>query len=417
MKILFVDDDAIARRGIVSKLDWKAWGWELIYAARDAMDALDYMSREQPDVILSDIKMPVMDGIQMALIARNYYPDIKYIFLSGYKEFEYAKQALKLNAVDYLNKPVDSAQLIQVLKEAQALVEKDKNANAILKDKYPFICRHYLSQMMQNHFREIDDSVFKAFDLNLSNGFGMAGFLDFKDTDPDIFSLPAKNALDQLCAALSQEFHGSIFMTTETMQIFFVFTCSELDQEEEFRVRLTDLETCVKDLLRKNAPWFPQPFFHYGTVIRSLNELYRSYESILRSIDCDTNLLLNQIKAYLEQNYGQEDLTLTKIAEHFYVNHCYLTSIFKDHFGINLYDYLIQTRMKKAAELILSTNKKVYEIAEAVGYKNSQYFSVSFKKYFNSTVMEYKKLHTRQSNFPLQAAAPQTHSATEQRDT
>ena len=106
------------------------------------------------------------------------------------------------------------------------------------------------------------------------------------------------------------------------------------------------------------------------------------------------NDLLAKVKSYLNQNYFVEDLSLTQIAEYFHVNHCYLTSIFKEKYGINLYDYLIQTRMKKAGELVCSTSKKVYEIAEEVGYKNSRYFSVVFKKYFGCTVLEYRKQHT-----------------------
>ena len=156
------------------------------------------------------------------------------------------------------------------------------------------------------------------------------------------------------------------------------------------------MEDCACKFLHHHFTGDWHPVFHYGTIIKNLNELYLSYESILNSINSETTNLLNQVKAYLEQNYWQEDLTLTKIADHFYVNHCYLTSIFKERFGINLYDYLIQTRMKKAGQLVATTNMKVYEIAEAVGYKNSQYFSVSFKKYFNCTVLQYKKKFQRE---------------------
>lgn len=389
-KILFVDDDAIARRNIATKIDWASYGWELVYTAKDAVEALEYIKQNQPDIILSDIKMPVMDGIQMALIARNYYPDIKYIFLSGYKEFEYAKQALKLNAVDYLNKPVEAAQLIEVLKEADRLSKKDKEANRILKDKYPFLKRHYLSQLMYHHFREIDDSVFKAFDINLSRGFGITGYLEFTAGDQADAKLPA-DVVAGLSPYLSSLYDGSFFMNMEDMQIFFIFTCCDMNSEKEFQVKIKELEGAVVRYLKLHHADFLKPAFHYGSVIRSLNELYLSYESILKSIDSDTSDLLADVKQYLDQNYHREDLTLTQIAEHFYVNHCYLTSIFKEKYGINLYDYLIQTRMKKAGELVASTNMKVYEIAEAVGYKNSQYFSVSFKKYFNCTVLQYKK--------------------------
>ena len=93
-KILFVDDDAIARRNIENRIHWAQNGMELIYSARDGIDALEYMKDHKPDIIISDIKMPVMDGIEMAMIAKDYYPDLKFIFLSGYKEFEYAQQDL-----------------------------------------------------------------------------------------------------------------------------------------------------------------------------------------------------------------------------------------------------------------------------------------------------------------------------------
>ena len=95
-KILFVDDDAIARRNIRTKIDWKSYNWELIYTAKDAVDALDFMKQNQPDIILSDIKMPIMDGIQMAMVARNYYPDIKYIFISGSVSYTHLTLPTKL---------------------------------------------------------------------------------------------------------------------------------------------------------------------------------------------------------------------------------------------------------------------------------------------------------------------------------
>ena len=93
-KILFVDDDAIIRRGISAKINWEENGWELLYTARDAMEALDFIKDNQPDIILTDIKMPGMNGTEMAAIAKDYYPNIKFVFISGYKDFEYAQQVL-----------------------------------------------------------------------------------------------------------------------------------------------------------------------------------------------------------------------------------------------------------------------------------------------------------------------------------
>ena len=80
-KIMFVDDDAIIRRNIANKIDWKGHGWELVYTARDPMEALDYLKNHEPDIILTDIKMPGITGIEMAAVAKDYYPNIKFIFI------------------------------------------------------------------------------------------------------------------------------------------------------------------------------------------------------------------------------------------------------------------------------------------------------------------------------------------------
>ncbi len=430
LKILFVDDDAIARRSIAAKLDWTAYGWELVHTAKNAVDALDFMKQTQPDIVLSDIKMPVMDGIQMAVIARNYYPDIKFIFLSGYKEFTYAKQALRLNAVDYLDKPIDAEHLISVLKEAEALCRQDREKNRILRDKYPSMRRHMLTQLMQKHFRGTGDSIFQALDLQLTGGFAAAGFVEVPGISSHMLSV-SSSAMEQLCMHLSRNFSGSVFLANcswaldnginefkkacadvtntdaaashipslsrpENLQSFFIFTACEADSEDAFGHSLSHFEACAQKLWQSAAPSAPALRFYYGIPVQNLNELYLSYESILQTLQQDTANLLEQVKNYLQKNYADEDLTLTQIADHFYLNHCYLTSIFKERFGINLYDYLIQTRMQKAGELALSSDKKVYEIAAAAGYKNSQYFSVSFKKYYGCTVMEYRQRNCRE---------------------
>lgn len=381
-KILFVDDDAIARRSMISKIKWNLYGWELMYTAKDAIDALDYIENHQPDIIICDIQMPVMDGIQMAVIIKNYYPEIKFIFLSGFKEFEYAKQAIKLNAVDYINKPIDDIQLIEVIKSAEKLYYKEVEQNKILKEKYPFVKRQYISKLLYENFQEIDESTFKAFDINITNGYGVVGFIDYSnyasETDLNDF-------ITILSSKLTEQNSGSFFLGMESQQIFVIYTLNNIKSEIDFHVHLKQLEIEVENYSQNY-----HPEFHYGSTMKNINELYKSYQNLLLDINSDTYVLLQKVKRYINENYSNPDLSLTMIASYFNVNHCYLTSIFKNQYQIALYDYLIQTRMQKAGELSKTTDMKVYEIADAVGYKNSQYFSISFKKYFNCTVSQYK---------------------------
>ena len=385
---MFVDDDAIIRRSIVNKIDWKNYGWELVYTARDPMEALDYLKDHQPDIILTDIKMPGISGIEMASIAMDYYPGIKFVFISGYKDFEYAQQVLKLNAVDYLTKPLEQQQLISVLKKAEELYIKDKKTEEILKEKYPQLKRKYISKLMRENFQNMDTSFFEEFDVNINNGYGIVSFIDIKFSEK-VSGEEKKDRVEKICSFLEGIYQGSIFFCMENFEIFSIYTDSTVEDESMFYENLVKLENIVTDFVQEKQGGGSVEFI-YGSLMHSLNDLYSSYQSALQKINSDIEHLLFEVRHYIEQNYSDCELSLVKIADYFNVNHCYLTSIFKKKFDINLYDYIIRVRMENASRLILKSDLKNYEIAEATGYKNPQYFSMSFKKYYNCTVTQYR---------------------------
>lgn len=387
MKILFVDDDAIARKSIASRIPWATYGWELLYCAKDGMDALKYMQNHQPDVILSDIKMPIMDGIQMAIIAKDYYPVVKFLFLSGHKDFEYAQQALQLNAVDYLTKPVMTENLIEALRKAEAIIRQEQKVTHVMEKGYPTIRRHFLSQLMFHNFTQADDTVFQAFDINLDGGFGTVGFVDLKSVE-HISAGELIALLQQGCQQFSEQFEGSFFIPIDTTQIFFIFTANNIPERADFQHKIQQMQSHLDAWFQTNLHLYGT--FYYGSFFQELNELYLSYQTAQKVRNNQTTDLLSQIRRYIQSEYNNSDLTLHSIANHFNINHCYLTSLYKDKYGINLYDYLIRVRMEKAAELLNTTDLKSYQIAELTGYSNSQYFSLSFKKYCGCTVTEYR---------------------------
>lgn len=387
LKILFVDDDAIARKNMFQRIDWKAYGWELIYTARDAVEALDYIKRDEPNIIISDIKMPIMDGIEMARIAKEYYPDIFFIFLSGYKEFEYAKQALELQAIDYLNKPINNEELIKVIQKAEEQYFRIQETKKIVSERYPLIKRHYISKLMYNSFQEADDDVFKAFDININAGYGIAMFMDIKGIAEDV-EIP-KLFLMEYCTQLTKQYKGSLFFAIDESQIFVIYTKANCTSKDKFKESVLELESEISQYIKFN--FHVTPVFYRGTIMSDINGLYDSYQRALQEKNGEINQLLSSVKRFIETNFSNPDLSLTQIAENFNINHCYLTRLYKEQFGINLYDYVIQVRMEKAAEYLKTTDLKSYEIAEATGYRNSQYFSMSFKKYYGCTIRDYKK--------------------------
>ena len=213
----------------------------------------------------------------------------------------------------------------------------------------------------------------------------------------ELLPLEVQNKIETICTLLETIYHGSFFFCMDNLQIFMIYTDSYSDTEEAFYRRLAGMEETLNRLVKEQMGGGSSSFI-YGSLMHSLNDLYASYQNALQKINSDVDQLLLEVRKYIEQNYSDCDLSLGKIAEYFNVNHCYLTSIFKKKFDINLYDYIIHVRMENASRLILQSKLKNYEIAEATGYKNPQYFSMSFKKYYNCTVTQYRQTMEQKEN-------------------
>lgn len=114
-RILVVDDEKFIRKSICNRMDWAAFGIEVAGEAANGREALEQIESLRPQIVLADIRMPVMDGIAFITEAKKRYPQVHYILMSAYSDFEYAKQAIRLGVEDYILKPVKIAELEEVL--------------------------------------------------------------------------------------------------------------------------------------------------------------------------------------------------------------------------------------------------------------------------------------------------------------
>lgn len=118
MKLLIVDDEELTRTGLIAALNWKALGITEIYQAADGVEGLAVAAEHQPDIVLCDVRMPRMDGITMLERLEAQYPDIAAIFMSGYSDKEYLKAAIKLKAINYIEKPIEPKEIQAAVKLA-----------------------------------------------------------------------------------------------------------------------------------------------------------------------------------------------------------------------------------------------------------------------------------------------------------
>ena len=128
-RIILVDDEEEVRKSIIRKIDWQAVGFTVVGDAENGEDALEKLEALEPDVVLTDIRMPYMDGLTLAEKIRQRYPSMKIVIFSGYDDFDYAKRAIKLNVTEYILKPVNVEELTAIttsLSVATTLAENDE---------------------------------------------------------------------------------------------------------------------------------------------------------------------------------------------------------------------------------------------------------------------------------------------------
>lgn len=126
LKIFLAEDEVVVRETIKRMIPWEELGFELVGEAADGEMALPLLIRQQPDLLITDIKMPFMDGLTLARLAKKEIPGLKVVILSGYDDFNYAKQAIGIGVEDYLLKPITKNALIELLSEIRSRYEHEK---------------------------------------------------------------------------------------------------------------------------------------------------------------------------------------------------------------------------------------------------------------------------------------------------
>ena len=161
--VLLVDDEEDVVEAIIQKIDWGGLGYSLLGYAKNGLEALEIAEEKQVDVVLTDIKMPYMDGLTLSHKLKELYPSVKIIIFSGFDEFEYAKEAIRLEAEEYMLKPVDSAELSRIFKKVHERLDEEfdekQNINR-LKNYYmeglPILQESFYTSLIEGNVRQED---------------------------------------------------------------------------------------------------------------------------------------------------------------------------------------------------------------------------------------------------------------------
>lgn len=128
-KIIIVDDEVLIRNGLRNYFPWESVGFEVVASFENGKLALDYINENRVDVMITDIKMPFMDGLELASLVHENYPDLTTIFLTGHRDFDYAQKAIKYNVKRYIVKPTKYNELFKIFTELRDELDKKHTAH------------------------------------------------------------------------------------------------------------------------------------------------------------------------------------------------------------------------------------------------------------------------------------------------
>lgn len=359
IRVFIVDDEDIVRDGFKQYVPWYDYGMEVVGTAANGEEAYDFLCKHEVDLVISDIYMPKMDGLELVekLIAAGKSPVV--ILISGHSDFEYAKRAIKSKIVfEYILKPVSFEELDKVLAAAkvQIIHEESRSEFPILtKDEWKKLAADEKAGLITKHADIINE-------INLCD-LEHALRLFHESWNFMIKNSYSNNMISRYC----------IEMAINIIELV-------LEERNSRDILLED------PILAVNSKSSLEAIHEYAE-----NMINMSYKVMSHKERLDVSPLINTALDYLNENYANHDQALNLLADRLNVSPNYLCLKFKEETGINYTKYLNSLRVKHAKELLGDIRLKVYMVSDQVGFDDTRYFSRIFRAYTGYTPTEYQK--------------------------
>ena len=356
LKMLIADDDKIIRSRLAAKIDWQALGYELVGQAADGRSLLEKTLEIKPDVVLTDIKMPLLDGIEYVQELKKRKLATEVVVITGYAEFEYAQKLLRLGVYDYLLKPIDKEKLCSCMKGLyeKILCRKEARISAgtpekqdrfegyeILKGKQDEVKEVFLEQQYDTALRMTEDfqRQMNHYRLSLTQMQQLYMYL-----------------FNGIYRGLNEKERADEQIRNEMLTLFEHFT----DLEDQGK-----LLSFSRDLLEKLAK-------RIGKIAAPKD-----------------NLCLQKALEYVDEHFA-ENLSMAEVANRINVSYGYLSYLLNEYAEGGFVKILRSRRIEEAKKLLTGTELKIGEAARWSGFTSPRYFSEIFSAETGMTPAEYR---------------------------
>ena len=493
LKMIIADDEPMIVRGIQKLVDWNSLGIEIVGQCFDGTMTLASIIQQKPDIALLDISMPGKTGLEILKVIKTMGLSTRVVFISGFQEFQYAQEAVRLDAVDYLLKPVKKDQLVRTIENCIQLIrpEMSKKVEVNLpKEAYEQLVtleeNEYVPMGIEVFMRTDCTDTFKRLAMFSVYNYieeylheAQCGIIFYKEnricvvfkgidreevrgrvkllighikerTNNEVGAMIGKlvSSMTEIPASYSEalqlkdQFYFRDYMTDKILMteegdeaintievqcdayqekiIEGVVACDLQYMREGYNLFQKSIAATMKmdkdlaivhhiSLLRRVEEKIEA--MHAQTKMTQFNSLLEEvmqydnfqemsekiYGYILERMEEVKKTLRNNDKkialeaiAYMEAKYRQ-NITLEVLAKELHINKSYFSTLFKKQTGENFKDYLNKIRLKHALQLLLTTDKRAYEIADEVGFSESKYFSELFQRCYGKTPTVYRK--------------------------
>ncbi|QSF42503.1 response regulator [Paenibacillus tianjinensis] len=387
MNILIADDERVIREGIMRTIE-NIYPEYQVYVAARAEEAVKVMEEQHIHIVLTDILMPGMNGLEFMKISKRRYPYVKWVVISAHSEFSYAQEAVRLGAKDYLLKPIGKNKLQEIIHNLTDEIQKDSDISRQgerLRASLRFL-REGVFQRLASGL-DIGNLDIGPFIEDFSNYYLVMVQMDPGDRSVRLEHFIVENVLSELV-----ERHGRGFVVSYDRQsLLGLVTLRENAVIEEFQQEVREhLIHYLKVPFQILHSGLSYDFSTVPQVVKRMREASASQAFELEPLKGSGEKAIDVALHYIKEHYA-EDLSLEKMASVVFLNPAYFSQLFKHKTGQGYKEYVTSLRLEQAKLLLLNPKLKLAEIAERVGYQDMKHFTQMFRKKFLLTPTEYRQ--------------------------
>lgn len=407
-RIVYADSDSLSMTRVVKSIDWEKNGFHLVGTCTNGYELMDLVEKGYPDLVITEINMPFISGLEAARQMRANYPHVQILFYTSCTVFEYARQAVNLQVMGYVTKTESLQALTEAICRGKAMLDEQaekvrrismlefsyqQNQKLLLRDllqgasEPELVCARAKAQKLNWD----DETEFLVAVLDLDHFEGAYW------NEEDIHVM--QYALFNIAAELLQKRKLGMAQLREKDVVLLGWN----DGTGSFAGRV---ERTVQELLQFVSG-------ELGFVVSAgFSQLCRGYRSIPEALaaaqldlsrriqECsekhkdgsevsdDCNPMVWKAIHYIEQSYANQDLSAKSVCERLHISASYFRTLFKRETGSTIIGYITRVRMERAQELLADRSLKTSDIAERIGYQDAHYFNYCYRKYYGISASE-----------------------------